>query len=92
MARRGYANVLKVVNRWGHVVKFGSKKTGQVQALRGGSTIQSLLNSAAIVRAGALGFTLSGALFATPAWADCTPAAANGVTSGGGSSVFMLCL
>lgn len=44
-------------------------------------SIQSLLNSTAIVRVGALGLALSGALFAAPAWADCTPAAANGVTA-----------
>ena len=63
------------------LISFGSKKTGQIQALHGGSTIQSLLNSTAIVRAGALGVAFSGALFAAPAWAACTPAAANDVTA-----------
>ncbi len=47
-------------------------------------SIQSLLRSTALMRvcsAGALGLALSGALFASPALADCTPAAANGVTA-----------
>ncbi|WP_424630543.1 autotransporter domain-containing protein [Bradyrhizobium sp. SYSU BS000235] len=42
------------------------------------------MNSTALLRlccAGALGFTLSGALLATPAWADCSPQVADGVTA-----------
>lgn len=64
-------------NVWGRATKSGSGRSSR--ATHG--TFSPLLNSTAIVRVGALGVALSGALFAAPAWADCTPAAANGVTA-----------
>lgn len=48
---------------------------------RRASSTRSLLSSTVLARAGALGLALSGALLATPAWADCTPTAADGVTA-----------
>ena len=56
----------------------------EVVARHRAPSTQSLLNSTALVRlccAGLLGLAISGALIATPAWADCTPQVANGVTA-----------
>ncbi|MEH2513602.1 uncharacterized protein with beta-barrel porin domain [Nitrobacteraceae bacterium AZCC 1564] len=59
------------------MVTFGSGRGGAF-------SVQSLLSSTALLRvcrAGSLGLAFSGALLATPAWADCTPQVANGVTA-----------
>ncbi len=62
---------------------FG-RGNGQVQAPRFGFSVQSLLGRIALSRlcqAGVLGLAISGALIATPAWADCSPQVADGVTA-----------
>src|SRR5262245_32302443 len=51
-------------------VMFGSEKAGRVQARGGALSMQSLLNSTALLRACLLSAALSAALLATPVFAD----------------------